>query len=253
LVARVNIAQAIAAVPSKWDEETDVVVLGYGGGGAITAIEAADAGADVVILEKNPAERHICNTNVSGGIFISPTDVEKAFQYVSACIGDTVDKTMCRLWAEQTSTNRDYLKKLADSVGEPSDIVRFGGAEFPDLPGAEGISSWILKSGSGAKMFEIMDKCVKARNNIRVAYSSPGKKLIRDKGGEILGVVAERDGKEINIGGHRATILASGGFEFNDQVKLNAFYGNPRYFYGTDSNTGDGLLMAMARAQTSGT
>ena len=245
-MAAPNIAQAIAAPPSKWDQEADVVVLGYGGGGAITAIEAADAGADVIVLEKNPADRHICNTNVSGGIFISPTDVEKAFQYIRACIGDTVDDTMCRLWAEQTSTNRDYLKKLADSVGEPSDIVRFSGAEFPDLPGADGISSWILKSGMGAKMFEIMDKCVKARKNIRVAYSSPGKRLIQGSGGEILGVVAECDGKEINIRGRRATILASGGFEFNDQLKLNAFYGNPRYFYGTDSNTGDGLLMAMA-------
>ena len=120
---------------TPWDEEADVVVLGYGGGGAITAIEAADAGADVIILEKNPADRHICNTNVCGGIFISPTDVEKAFQYVRACIGDTVDDTMCRLWAEQTSTNKAYLKKLADSVGEPSEFVRFGGAEFPICPG----------------------------------------------------------------------------------------------------------------------
>jgi succinate dehydrogenase/fumarate reductase flavoprotein subunit len=240
------VSQAIGAAPSEWNQEADVVVLGYGGGGAITAIEAADAGADVVILEKNPADRHICNTNVSGGIFISPMDVEKAFQYIRACIGDTVDDTMCRLWAQHTSTNKDYLKKLADSVGETSDIVRFGGAEFPDLPGADGISSWIVKPGGGAKMFEIMDKCVRARKNIRIAYDSPGKKLIRGSGGEILGVVAECDGKEINIRGRRATILASGGFEFNEQIKLNAFFGNPRYFYGTDSNTGDGLLMAMA-------
>jgi hypothetical protein len=158
--------------------------------------------------------------------------VEKAFQYIRACIGDTVDDTMCRLWAEQTSTNKAYLKKLADSVGEPAEFVRFGGAEFPDLPGADAISSWILKSGSGAKMFEIMDKCVSARTNIRVAYSSPGKRLIQGSGREILGVIAERDGKEINIRGRRATILASGGFEFNDQIKLNVFYGNPRYFYG---------------------
>lgn len=241
-----NVAEAVAAPPKKWDDETDVVIVGYGGAGAVTAIEAADAGADVVVLEKNPANRHFCNTNVAAGIFISPTDVDKAFQYVKACIGDTVDDAMCRMWAQQTSTNRDYLKKLADSVGEPSDILRYGGAEFPDLPGADAINLWVLKSGPGAKIFEILDKCVRARKKIRVEFSNPGKKLVQGNDGEILGVVAIRDGKERYVRGRRATILASGGYEYNDQMKLNSFYGNPRLFYGPESNTGDGLLMAMA-------
>lgn len=245
-LAGLNVSEAVAAPPSKWDETADVVIVGYGGAGAVTAIEAADAGANVLVLEKNPVDRHFCNTNVAGGIFIGPTDVDKAFQYVKACIGDTVDDAMCRIWAQQTSTNRDYLKKLADSVGEPSDILRFGGAEFPDLPGADGISLWILKSGPGAKIFEILDKNVRARKKIRVEYSTSGKKLIQTNNGDILGVVAIRDGKERYIRGRRATILASGGYEYNNQIKLNSFYGNPRYFYGPEGNTGDGLLMAMA-------
>src|ERR1017187_9153220 len=82
-----NIPFALPAPPRKREREAHWVWLGCGGGGAIARIEAADAGADLIILEKNPADRHICNTNVSGGIFISPTDVEKAFQYVRACIG----------------------------------------------------------------------------------------------------------------------------------------------------------------------
>ena len=36
---------------------------------------------------------------------ICATDVEKGFQYIKACIGDTVDDHMCRLWAEQTLVN----------------------------------------------------------------------------------------------------------------------------------------------------
>jgi len=174
-VTKQNDARAISAPPRRWNEEADVVVAGYGGG-AISAIEAADAGADVVILEKNPADRHICNTNVSGGIFICPTDVAKAFRYIKACVGDTVDDTLCRVWAKQTSTNTEYLKRLAESVGEPSEMIKHEGTEFPDLPGADGISNWILKSGLGAKMFEILDKCVRDRKNIQVAYSSPGKR-----------------------------------------------------------------------------
>lgn len=235
----------VKGVPKTWEDEADVVVVGYGGGGAVTAIAAADAGSRVLILEKSAAHRHVNNTNVSGGLFVSPNDPAKAFQYIKACIGDTVDDTMCHTWAEATSQNVAYLQELAKSVGEPSDVVRIHGAEFPDLPGAEGIDAYRLASGSGAKLFEILEKCVQARKKIRVDYSTPGKKLIQGEGGEILGVVAERDGKPINIRARRATILSTGGFEYNEQMKLNAFYGNPRYFYGPDCNTGDGLLMAM--------
>ena len=39
-----------------WTEEADVVVVGYGGAGAVTAIAAHDAGAEVLILEKELQE-----------------------------------------------------------------------------------------------------------------------------------------------------------------------------------------------------
>jgi len=241
-----TVSDALAAPPSKWDIETDVLILGYGGAGAVTAITAADAGAKVMILEKNPVNLHVCNTNVAGGLVLCANDADKGFQYIKACIGDTVDDEMCHLWANQTLTNPAYLKKLAEAVGVPSDLLRFGGAEFPDLPGADGITIWIMKAGPGAKLFEVLDKNVKARKNIQVAFSSPGKQIVQGNNGEILGVIAERDGKRIAIQGRRATVLASGGYEYNEQLKLNSYFGNPRYFYGTDSNTGDGLLMAMA-------
>ena len=39
----------------KWNNETGVLVLGYGNAGSNAAIAAADAGAKVLILEKTPA------------------------------------------------------------------------------------------------------------------------------------------------------------------------------------------------------
>jgi 3-oxosteroid 1-dehydrogenase len=39
-----------------WSEEAEVVVVGYGGAGAVTAIAAADAGAKVLIMEKQLAD-----------------------------------------------------------------------------------------------------------------------------------------------------------------------------------------------------
>jgi succinate dehydrogenase/fumarate reductase flavoprotein subunit len=36
--------------------EVDIVVVGYGAAGIAAAISAHDAGADVVVVEKNPAD-----------------------------------------------------------------------------------------------------------------------------------------------------------------------------------------------------
>ena len=55
--ATLSIPTEAAKAPKKWDVTTDVVVIGFGGAGATTAISAAQNGANVVVLEKNP-ENH---------------------------------------------------------------------------------------------------------------------------------------------------------------------------------------------------
>ncbi len=50
---------------AAWPESADVVVVGYGYAGAVAAIEAHDAGADVLLIEKMPDPGGISIT--SGG------------------------------------------------------------------------------------------------------------------------------------------------------------------------------------------
>lgn len=77
--ATLSIPAEAAKAPKKWDVTTDVVVIGFGGAGATTAISAAQNGANVVVLEKNPENHHISNTRMSGGIFHCPDkDGDKA-------------------------------------------------------------------------------------------------------------------------------------------------------------------------------
>src|SRR5208283_4879943 len=45
---------ASAPIPSSWQYTADVVIVGYGGAGAVAAITAHDAGANVLIIEKTP-------------------------------------------------------------------------------------------------------------------------------------------------------------------------------------------------------
>ena len=71
-----------------WDHEADVVIVGYGGAGAAAALSAIEAGAKVLVLEKNPAGGG--NTIYSGGSLRTYLDVDKASDYIeSLCDGAT--------------------------------------------------------------------------------------------------------------------------------------------------------------------
>ena len=63
--------------------------------------------------------------------------------------------------------------------------------------------------------------------------------------GEVWGVKAKQNGKEVAIKANRAVLLTCGGFEFNDWMKENYLRVNPAYFYGNPGNRGEGIHMAM--------
>jgi len=73
--------------------------------------------------------------------------------------------------------------------------------------------------------------------------ATPAKELITGPGGDVLGLAAEQDGKEIRIKAKKGVILACGGYENDDAMKLQYFEAQPVYpvYLG---NTGDGLKMA---------
>ena len=123
--ATLSIPAEAAKAPKKWDVTTDVVVIGFGGAGATTAISAAQNGANVVVLEKNPENHHISNTRMSGGIFHCPDkDGDKAAlkAYAKAMFsGENIpwkeegeipeySDPLAQLWADLTPTNLDFLK-----------------------------------------------------------------------------------------------------------------------------------------------
>ena len=112
---------ATSDMPKKWDKEADVVVVGYGGAGASSAIAALDAGAEVIVLEKREVPGG--STAISGGIhYAGGTSVQKEHgiedsadkmyqHYINAGRGFN-DPDLVRLAADQSAANIDKLIEL---------------------------------------------------------------------------------------------------------------------------------------------
>ncbi|MCF0254278.1 MAG: FAD-binding protein [Duodenibacillus sp.] len=229
----------------KWDREADIVVIGYGGAGAASAIAAKDAGADVLILEKMPLPGG--NTRACGGGFIVPENADQAYVYLEKTFefaDDEIDREAVRAFCDESVKTNDYLKSLDPDI----QVNCFMGANFPQLKGSESIRKYSVKGalrGGGENLFAALDRFVKARG-IPVLMETPATQLVRS-GGEVVGVIARgKDGKEIAIKARKAVFLTAGGYEY-DKASLQTYcQGTQIHGLGNPGNTGDGLRLAQS-------
>lgn len=210
----------------EWAEETDVVVVGFGGAGASAAIAASDGGANVIILEKAPEGQEGGNTSVAGGG--SNVGLAENPEFLHDQFPDTIPTEEVDGAINELKTLKEWMvahnAKLADTVyGE----------------------SMLYVGGNGYSLFTWLKETAVGSPGVVVMYETPAKKLIFDPATkEVYGVVAVKDGQEINIKAKRGVVMACGGFEA-DHYKLTAYYPPqvPIYPCGTPYNTGDGVDM----------
>jgi succinate dehydrogenase/fumarate reductase flavoprotein subunit len=225
----------------QWHKEAEVVVVGFGGAGGVSAITAHDEGAEVVILEKQPLEGHITNTSMSGGIFIVVNDIPQATSYMEKLYQveeglSWTDKDILQVWAEYCSRNREWIERIGGHT-KLSGIS----AEHKLVPGSESIELH-RSAGHGYALQRWLKENVKSRG-IEVVYDTPAEKLLTNFNGEVIGVRAQREGEEFNVKASKAVIMALGGFEYDDELKLNYLKVYPTHFTGSPANTGDGIRM----------
>src|SRR5258708_2464690 len=98
-----------------WDEAVDVVVVGFGFAGGVAAIEAADAGASVLLIEKMPDPGGISVCSM-GGVRLA-RDAGQALAYLKATNADTTPDPVLEVLARGMTTAADQVKKLASVCG----------------------------------------------------------------------------------------------------------------------------------------
>ncbi|MFH1087317.1 MAG: FAD-dependent oxidoreductase [Chloroflexota bacterium] len=238
---------------TSWDLEADVVVVGHGGAGPVAAITAQEEGADVLIVEKQPQQSHQSNTSMSGGGVLCPSDVKSGVEYLEALcrVGAASSWTaqdMIAVWAEYTADNRAWLAARGGVFEDtPETLVEMPpAAEYPGLPGYQAMARYRFK-GSGPGLANYLSETVQKRG-VRVAYETRATKLLTNLNGEVVGVEAQSSAggatKSIRVRASQGVVLACGGFEFDEEMKLHYLRVYPTYFTGTPANTGDGVRMA---------
>ncbi|MDR5804832.1 FAD-dependent oxidoreductase [Caballeronia sp. LZ001] len=104
----------------RWDRETDVIVVGFGGAGACAALEAHEAGAEVLLVDRFDGGGA---TARSGGILYAgatavqdrvgvPDSVEAMYRYLESELGDAVSPATLRRFCEGSRNDVDWLVRL---------------------------------------------------------------------------------------------------------------------------------------------
>jgi len=237
-------------IPERYDMESDVVVVGYGAAGAVAAITAHDKGASILLLEKMPEGGG--NSRVSGGNIIVPQSMDFATYLKTLSYGTTKPEIIER-FVEEAMKNGDWIREMGGDisvftplrVAYPSTVAK---ASFPQVPGSDQMVKYNMKGTEAdgppaERLFKFLSSNV-GRRGIKVMTGTPARELIKNEGGEIIGVIAEKEGKKISIKARKAVILTCGGFEYDQDLKWDNLPPKPAYAHGNPGNTGDGIRMA---------
>lgn len=230
------------------DYETQVVVIAAGPSGLSAAVQAAEDGAEVIVLEKAAAVGGAANMGM-GPLGIGTRyqkenmidiSVEKAFQMFMEYTHYNVDARLVKRYFEQSAETIEWLEDMG---------VEFEGA-FRYFPKSE--ATWhIVKTdtGIGPRAASFMNKALYARAQelgVKVLLETPAKKIIMENG-RVEGVLAtDKEGKEIEIA-CKAAIICTGGAGANKQFILDETgykHGEDMYNFAIPGIMGDGLKMA---------
>jgi succinate dehydrogenase/fumarate reductase flavoprotein subunit len=245
-------------VPS-FDESFDVIVIGYGFAGAVAAINAADAGAHVLLAEKepDPGGISICSYGAIRGAH-SATD---AFAYLKATNAGRTPDDVLRTLADGMATVESDVRALA-AVNGAEIVLRENGGNYPfpgtgtfydtnvvRIPGhdaARALYPNLVGSGNanGWRVFKVLQDNI-ARRAIAVRCGFPAQRLIADASRVVRGVrFAGHGGRSVAVEATRGVVLACGGFEASTELKEQYWEKMPVLSGATTSNTGDGIRMA---------
>ena len=256
---------------ANWDDEVDVLVIGGGCAGVCAAIEAAEAGASVLIAERTSA---LGGTSAmsSGLLYLGggtatqqacgfDDSVEGMVSFLLAACGPGVDEAKVQRYCAESVAHHDWLVahgvEFAPTFYDEGDIqpptdaglVYTGGEDtwpFADLtpPVPRGHHAK-FPNESGGYLMERLGAAL-AATPAEVRCDTFAEALIAEAG-RVVGVQLRSEGATTAVRARGGVVLAMGGFLFNPDMiaKYVPLAARCSYPLGTDADDGRGIRMAM--------
>ena len=228
-------------MPHDQKRDADVIVVGSGAAGLMAAVEAADAGASVHVLESEAETGG--STRLSGAYValcetpLQPGTRAEFLEDLLHSHHDDCQEDLSRLYVEEAPSTWRRLDELGIHFVRTFQFAHMSKAWAHELSGE--------KMGGGAEIVTVLEAAARAKG-VRISTSTRAKRLVVE-GGRVAGVLAERAGAEAVFKARRGVVLATGGFTRSRELIRN--FGRP----GAEAilpltgqgSRGDGLVMGM--------
>lgn len=230
----------------------DIVVVGTGAAGTAAALEAAQHGATVLLLEKG---RHTGgSSNYTEGLFAVDSYLQQAQHiHVSATevLKEEVDyskyRADSRIWRQYLDDSADTVQWLKDQGVEYEGVQAMGAGE----------ATWHIYKGMGQAVLHDALQPKALALGVELLTSTTAIDLHQADNGTITGVTIQNAAtNETQLVDTHAVILATGGYLNNPEMMQNlTHYDTSRLIpVSSGKGTGDGLRLAwQAGAQQYGT
>tara|TARA_B100001113_G_C21108748_1_gene622157 strand:+ start:695 stop:2230 length:1536 start_codon:yes stop_codon:yes gene_type:complete len=260
----------------SYDDVFDVVVCGFGGAGGCAAIEAANKGAKVLLLERasdggGSTALSSCEMYLggSGGTSLQRAcgfedTTENMISYLKACLEEKGDYEKIKLYAENAADHFEWVKSLGVPYKEEAHLGRivvpetnqsllFTGNEriYPFLDHAKPIPRGHVPSHEGdfgGKIFFDALKTKVISQGVHMSCDSRLLSLIVDEHNIIQGVTFKKDNELSHVRAKNGVVLTTGGFVMNEEMikKYLPFQSKFAAPYGNPWDEGDGIQIGQA-------
>lgn len=228
-------------------QQADVVVIGGGIGGLVTANRAAELGRSVLVLEMGAEEKYLCNTRFTGGT-------------LHLCMNDIMlGEAELRALIERAAGhfgNADLMDSMARNASRAVRWLQSQGLRFLKASGSAH-HKWVLappgrsrpgldwEGRAGDVLLRTLEANL-AKHGGRVQRATRARSLVMENG-RCAGVVAVSNGEERTYRAG-AVVIADGGFQGSPELVAEHVTPSPDRVKqrGAGTGVGDGLRMAKA-------
>lgn len=248
--------------------DVDIVVCGAGAAGVPAAVHAAELGAKVAVLQKEPIA--VSQGNCSSAIVRSGSTeggLKKWINFATAVNAWRPNRKLLEAYIERSEEairfvcDRGGVTEETEWKNEKSGVSKYqdtsmvftgrawDGTQSFDFgeDKVEVFAPWFgpKPNNYGTFVSGILEDALERLDNLEVYFSTPVVQLVKDESGAIVGCVGQRqDGSFVKFNA-KAVILATGAYE-NNATMVRRFCPDIEYFdKKVYHRTGDGNILAI--------